>query len=151
MDGKLDYDVAGTLSGNWFAEDLPVADSGRGGEAFYETRKLAFARDAFAPDRLQVSIGGHGMASLRGSWAVQTGAPDFTQITPASGLVVYRLLAAGFPTAPPVTTQVGWLLVQLLDDSRLRIEAMALPFVAEIPFVGAAPTAFTAGASIYVR
>ena len=49
IDGRIDYDVDGTLSGNWFAEDLPVEVSGRGGEEYYGVRKLAFARDVFSP------------------------------------------------------------------------------------------------------
>ena len=35
-------------------------------------------------------------------------------MTPASGLVVYRLLSSGEPLAPPLDAQSGWLLVQLV-------------------------------------
>ena len=42
LDGRIDYDVDGTLSGDWYAEDLAVTESGRGGEMYYGVRKLAF-------------------------------------------------------------------------------------------------------------
>ena len=31
-DGRIDYDVKGTLSGNWFADDLPPERSSIGGD-----------------------------------------------------------------------------------------------------------------------
>jgi hypothetical protein len=140
-DGQLNYDVAGTLSGNWYAEDLPVADSGRGGEMYYGVRKMAFARDVFSPERQRVSIGG---LNFTGLYGVPPEAPQFAAITPASGLVVYRLLGVGAPQSEP-TTQAGWLLVQLLDAARLRVQAIS------IDAARTAPTAFTAGAEVWVR
>ena len=140
-DGRLNYDVAGTLSGNWYAEDLPVADSGRGGDRYYGVRKMSFARDVFSPDRQRVSVGG---LNFTGLYGVPPDAPQFSAITPASGLYVYRLLAAGAPQSEP-TTQVGWLLVQLIDGERLRVQALS------IEAARTAPTAFTAGAEVWVR
>jgi len=64
LEGKIDYDVAGTLSGNWFAEDLAVSESARGGEEYYGSRKLAFARDVYQPHLRRVSIGGLGLSGL---------------------------------------------------------------------------------------
>ena len=43
----------------------------------------------------------------------------------------------------PLTTQLGWLMVQLLDADRLRIQA--------IPMQPSAPTAFGTGAELYLR
>ncbi len=140
-DGRLNYDVAGTLSGNWYAEDLAVAESGRGGEMYYGVRKLSFARDVFSPDRPRISIGGLGLTGLYG---VTPGAPDFASVTPASGLVVYRLQNTGEPQSTAPTTQQGWLLVQLLDAERLRIQAFSM---AAAP---AAPAAFTSAAELYL-
>lgn len=140
-DGRLNFDVAGTLAGNWFAEDLPVSESGRGGEMYYGVRKLSFARDVFSPDRPRVSIGGLGFTGLYG---VQAGAPEFADVTPASGLVVFRLMSAGAPLSAPSTIQLGWLLVQLLDAERLRIEAVAFS-------TAPAPSAFSAKAETYLR
>ena len=69
LDGRFNYDVDGTLSGNWFADDLPPAAS-QNGDAFSGSRQLAFARDAWHPDRLRVSIGGLGMTALTANGVV---------------------------------------------------------------------------------
>jgi len=140
-DGRIDYDEAGTLAGNWFDEDLPPERSSIGGDMSVGTRQLSFARDVYAPDRLRVSIGGLGMTGL---WAVQPGAPDFASITPASGVVVYRLFSPGEPGGPQGTQQIGSLLVQLTDGAHLRVEAIA---AAGTP---ASPT-FSQNARAYVR
>jgi len=148
IDGRIDYDVDGTLSGNWFAEDLPVEVSGRGGEEYYGVRKLAFARDVFSPERQRISIGGLGFTGL---WAVPATSPDFTSVTPASGLTTFRLMAVGEPQAPPIDSQAGWLLVELLDAGHLRIEAFPLPFPVPVAAAPASPKAFSAKAEMYLR
>ena len=140
MDGRIDYDVAGTLAGNWFAESLPESESGLGGDESIGRRKLSFARDVYEPDRQRVSIGGLGMTGL---WGVPPDAPDFSAITPASGQVVYRLLAVGEPGRPPGTQQFGLLIVQLLDAQRLRIEA--------VPQTTGSSASFSNRAEIYLR
>lgn len=138
-DGGINFDVAGTLAGNWFAEDLPVSSSSIG-DFSTGSRQLAFARDAWFPDRLRISIGGLGMTGLYG---VPADAPDFPVITPTSGLVVYRLLNLGEPGEAPGTTQLGLLLVQMLDAGRIRVEA--------IPDTVSRTGAFSANAQIYLR
>lgn len=148
IDGRLNYDVADTLSGNWYAEDLPVEISGRGGEQYYGVRKLSFARDVFSPDQPRVSIGGLGMTGLYGT---ANDAPAFTNVTPSSGLVVYRMMAVGFRQSPPTNLQHGWLLVQLLDSERLRVEAVPLQVFGTGVNAGPAPAAFTSRAELYLR
>ncbi len=140
LDGRIDYDVAGTLAGNWFAADLPPERSSIGGDMSVGTRQLSFARDVNAPDRQRISIGGLGMTGL---WAVQPDAPDFASITPASGLVVYRLFGTGEPGGPQGTQPLGSLLAQLLDAGQLKVEA--------VPGAGPAAPAFGPNALIYVR
>ena len=135
--GVLNYDVNGTLAGNWYAEDLPLADSARGGEIFYGARKLSFARDVFSPDEPRVSIGGLGFTGLYG---LGDGAPAFDSVTPATGLVVFRLMAVGAPQSPLPGLQAGWLLVALLDADRLRIEARPLPSIVPMHSAGQHPT-----------
>ncbi len=139
LDGRINYDVAGTLSGNWFAEDLSLALSNRG-DMHSGTRQLAFARDAWFPDRPRVSIGGLGMTGLYG---VPPEAADFSTVTPASEKMVYRLFNTGEPGGPPGTTQLGLLIVEMLDPQRIRVEA--------VPDSLARTAAFSANAQIYVR
>ncbi len=140
LDGKFNYDVSGTLSGNWFAEDLPVDQFSSGGDSSTGTRQLAFARDVRFPDRQRVSIGGFGMTGL---WGVLPDAPDFTAITPASGVVVYRLQSTGDPGGAAGTQEAGLLVVQLLDERRIRIEV--------IPDGRLSTAAFSGQAVVYIR
>ena len=135
-DGRIDYDEAGTLAGNWFAEDLPPERSSIGGDMSVGTRQLSFARDVYAPDRLRVSIGGLGMTGL---WAVQPDAPDFTSVTPASGIVTFRLFPTGEPGGPAGTQQTGLLLVRLLDGGRLQVMAVPGTAAPAAPFDPASP------------
>ena len=139
LDGRLNYDADGTLSGNWFAEDLPVASSTTN-DVSVGSRQLAFARDVRFPDRQRVSIGGFGFTGLYG---VPPEAPDFAAMSVATGPFVYRLLEAGEPGGPAGTRQLALLVGQLLDGRRLRVEV--------VPEHIASTAAFSAAAAIYVR
>lgn len=120
LDGKINFDVSGTLSGGWFADDLPISGS-TGNDISIGQRQLALARDVRFPDRQRVSVGGFGMTGLYG---VPATAPDFASVTPASGPLVYRLLNTGEPGGPAGVDQLGLLLVQLVDGGHLRVEAV---------------------------
>jgi hypothetical protein len=139
LDGKVNYDVSGTLSGNWFADDLPVTQSS-GNDISIGGRQIAFARDVRFPDRQRVSIGGF---NVTGAWGVPPDAPDFAAITPASGVTVYRLLYQGEPGGPAGTQQRGLLIVQLTDATHLKIEV--------VPDTTATTASFSADARVYVR
>lgn len=136
LDGKINFDVAGTLSGNWFDDSLPIAGS-TSNDITIGQRQIAFARDVRFPDRLRVSVGGFGMTGLYG---VPPGAPDFASITPASGLVVYRLLNTGEPGGPAGVDQLGLLLVQLVDGGHLRVEVVNDRLSASASFSGQVKT-----------
>ena len=139
LDGRLSFDLDGTLSGNWFAEDLPVASSSSN-DVNVGSRQLAFARDVRFPDRQRVSIGGFGITGLYG---VPPDAPDFAAITPGTGQVVYRLLEAGEPGGPAGTRQVALLVTQLLEGRRLRVEVVRDQI--------ATTAGFSSAAAFYVR
>jgi hypothetical protein len=138
-DGQVAYDLDGTLSGNWFAEDLPVANSSTN-DINVGTRQLAFARDVRFPDRQRVSIGGLGITGLYG---VPADSPDFASVTPGTGAVTFRLLEAGEPGGPPGTRQIALLLTQLVDPRRLRVEVV-------LDSVGTS-AAFSGNALTYIR
>ena len=138
-DGQVNYDRDGTLAGNWFAEDLPIANSSTN-DINVGTRQLAFARDVRFPDRQRVSIGGFGITGLYG---VPPDAPDFTAITPGSGTVIFRLLETGEPGGAPGTRQFALLLTQLVDARRLRIEVV-------LDGLGTSAV-FSANATTYIR
>ena len=140
LDGRINYDVPGTLSGNWFADDLALADSTRGDDPSFGMRQLAFARDAWFPDRLRISVGGFNMTGLYG---VPNDTADFATVTPASGVITYRLFNLGEPGGVPGTDQLGLLVVQMLDATRIRVDVL--------PVRTGSTAAFTAAARIYVR
>lgn len=139
LDGRVNYDVDGSVSGNWFADDLPVTSSSSN-DVNVGTRQLAFARDVRFPERLRVSVGGFGFTGLYG---VPPDAPEFSGVTPASGFVVFRLLETGEPGGPPGVNQRGLLLVQMLDARRLRVEVVQDSLARQAEFSDAA--------KIYVR
>jgi len=132
-DGKIDFDRAGRLSGNWFLEGLAAADT----ENFANgPRHLAFARDVQEPSMVRISIGGS--LSMSGAFYVPDGTADPADVTPSSGLVFYRLLTDPLRGG----TGVGLLIVQMLDDNRIRIETIS----------GSVTTAaFSEASLIYVR
>jgi hypothetical protein len=139
LDGKINFDVAGTLSGNWFADDLPVSQSS-GNDINIGGKQLSFARDVRFPDRQRVSIGGFNFTGLYG---VPPESPDFAAINTNSGVVTYRLLNTGEPGGPAGTTQVGLLLVQLTDTSHLNVEI--------VPDQVLMTASFSGNAKAYVR
>ena len=139
-DGVFNYDRPGRLAGNWFHEDQPVEGS-LGPDAW--PKQLAFAYSNTHPSMVLVSVAG--TLPLVNLFAVQDGATDPADVSVASGKVTYRL----YQKSPPVSeggqkgaAQVALLIVQMLDDRRIRVE--------QIP--GSAQSAeFTSNAKIYLR
>jgi hypothetical protein len=133
-DGKIDFDQAGRLSGNWFKEGLPINDSMN---VVNGPQHLAFARDVWEPTQLRVSIGGS--LSISGGFWLEEGVLDPAQVTPASGPVGYRLFNNALRTGPGD----GVLIVQMVAPGRIQIET----FPAGTPLT----TAFTNASLFYVR
>ena len=133
-DGRIDHDVRGRLIGNWFHESVALADS-MGPLAW--PKEMAFVPDPNVPSKPRVSLGGS--EGLRGVWRPSPGDPDFAQVSVASGKVAYRLLYLdeSFPT------RSGLLIVQLLDDTRIKVQVF--------PGSSASDGDFTSAALIYTR
>jgi hypothetical protein len=157
--GRIDYDQDGRLVGNWFVNGTNGYAGVDGSTTPYATH-ASFAPDATTPDHLLVSLGDYGGQARQ--FAVVGNAPDFANVTVASGLVKYALVDwtyvntttdASYAQDPPPGVAFTWhneavprgtLLVQLVAPRDARIEA----------FPDAAPdtvTAFDAGARDYVR
>jgi hypothetical protein len=64
--------------------------------------------------------------------------------------VVFRLLNPAAPGQPPSTTQIGWLLVQMLDGTHLRVEAVGIT-ISQLSAAGPPPASFSANAQLYLR
>ena len=133
-DGKINFDVAGRLSGNWFLEGLPIADTEN---VVNGPKHLSFARDVLDPAAVRISIGG--TIATAGSFFVQDGAIDPTAVTTASGRIAYTL----FATAARSSGGSGVLIVQLIADDRIRIEVFPPGTPASADFTGAS--------NVYVR
>jgi hypothetical protein len=134
-DGVFDYDIAGRLVGGWFHESVPRDYRSTSPEGWGRT--LAFVYSEWNPAQPHVSVGG--TITQPAVWWIDPGDPDFRDVSTASGVVRYRLSIAPASAARPPDYV---LLVQLLADDRLKIEA----------FPGSAqPTDFTLNASIYRR
>jgi hypothetical protein len=131
-DGKIDYDVRGRLIGNWFHESVAVADS-MGPTAW--SKQLAICPDSNHPTQMRVTIGGY--CGLLGKWKPSPGDPDPNQVSLASGKVAYRLLYLGDDS------RAGLMLVQLLDDTRIKLQVF--------PGSTANDGDFTSAALIYSR
>jgi hypothetical protein len=93
-------------------------------------------RDVEDPSLIRISIGGS--LSLAGGFHATDGVVGPADVTPASGVVAYRLYTERGRFGPGV----GLAIVEMPADDRIRIETSA----------GAATTAsFTDAASIHVR
>ena len=121
-DGKFDHDVAGRLSGNWFAEG--------------DASPLSFAYDTFDPSQVRIAIAS-GLALAPITLGIAVTDPLPREVSVSSGLVRYTVTRGGIDGA------IGRLLVQMLDDQRIRVEVFTL---------ATSPAAeFTPAARTYVR
>lgn len=110
-DGQINFDQPGRLSGGWFHESLPIADSA-GPNGW--TRHLAFVRDNRDPSLIRISIGG--MITTAGVYAIGANDPDPASITTASGPVTFQVTSTAFggPSGPFTVTMVS--------DTRIRVQ-----------------------------
>ena len=139
-DGRFDLDRRGRLVGNWFHQSLSVKGSSRG-EPQVWARQLAFAYDVLDPQRVRVSVGG--TVGPAGIYAVTGNGPDPAEVRVESGRVLYRLTRIGSARSSGPWPDQGILLVQLLNETRLRAEHLA-DFRQE-------PRGFSEKATVYER
>ena len=111
-DGKIDFGIAGKLSGDWFLQGMP-ADSSY--EPYGWSRTVSFVYDFYDPSLVRISIGG--TIGAAGVWGVDPAAPVPATVSTANGIVIYPLINP-FDGGPPV----GRLLVQMVNDTQITIE-----------------------------
>ncbi len=138
--GKIDYDVAGRIVGNWF---LP------GTTAFHQwSRQLAIVYDHLQGDRIFIADGspmndvpGNQNPGAPDIWWVNGNGPQPETIGVADGMVQYTLIAPGL--GPDASKPVlGVMLVQMTAVGSIRVEV----------FKGVTQaTAFTPAAKDYQR
>lgn len=133
LDSRIDFGIAGKLSGDWFLQGMPRDSSGG---PYGWTRSLSFAYDYFDPSQVRISVGG--TIGPAGVWTIEASAPRPETVTTASGVVAYKLYSPFDPGFPPY----GLLLVQMVDAATIRAEL----------FVGSVTaTQFDASAVTFVR
>ena len=160
--GKIDFDVAGTLAGNWFLDGANYsgnAERGWCGDYYcsYWNTHLAFVYDFVDQNQVRVSIGYDSGLYPQGPYGVKGNSPDPTTVSVDSGLVTLELVdlenrdaEVGITTfGKPLVTRgtdnvVGVMLVQMLDDRSVKMEI--------IPGANAAQElGFSEAATVYQR
>jgi len=126
LDGRIDFDVAGRLSGNWFGES--------------DSTPLAFIYNSYDPSEVRISVAG-GLSQV-GVFGIAATDPSPRDVSVASGRVRYTITRA--QTGPPIssTGPAGRMLVQMLGDQRIQVEIFAL---------SAAADDFTGSSRVFVR
>ena len=153
--GKIDYDVEGTIAGNWFLDgtvdyrgNVPV------GTPRYWDGHLYIGYGYIDPTQIRISIGfltdiSRDMCNIcRGAYGVRGNDPYPDTVTSASGIIKYELMSRN-EQSKWIREQVGdvslgTLLVEHLGDRTIRIEMV----------VGMAPqdvSGFSDNARLYRR
>ena len=142
--GRLDYDLDGKASGNWFLLGTNGYSGTANGNGAYWSGHLSLAYGHIDPALVIISMGFTDGSSQQ--WAVKGNAPDPATVDAASGLVKYEVMrAAGDSVRTNLNGAVsGVVLVQVLPGRQLRVEYF--PGV-----TGAELNGFSASARTYER
>lgn len=130
--GKIDYDIEGTIVGNWFL-DGTVNYKGKGSDNGYRDywkAHLTIAYGYIDPSQIRISIGADvGISDSKhcnvcfGAYAVLGNKPDPQNVNSESGLVKYELMSRKGPNHEQVgDTSLGTFLVQHLGNRAIRVE-----------------------------
>lgn len=138
--GKIDFDVDGTLAGNWFLEGSGYyrgdSDQQFCGDYYcpYWDGHLAFVADFVDPDQPRISIGFDTGIQAQNPYGVKEG-PDFVDVGPETGVVTYELMRLeDYGPEMGVVSEgkslftrnsddvVGVLLVEMASDRTLQME-----------------------------
>jgi len=122
-DGKICYDEPGKLIGNWWSSEAP---SDLLSAQNYESYAIAFVYSNFEPDRIMISIG----CNFSGEDGLTSGAyyaigPRPENVTTASGKVTYILYEYIQGQNPVVGERVGLLVVEMLNEGTIKVQAFA--------------------------
>lgn len=125
LDGRIDYDIAGRLSGNWFLGSSGV---------------VAFAYDTYDPSSVRIATN---VGAITGVFGIAPGDPLPREVSMASGRVLYTLSRAiTGPPKPGTGGTIAYMLVEMTDATHLRMQAFP---------AGAVPADFTVAAATYSR
>lgn len=128
---SVSYDLAGTLQGNWYRSEAPIA--GSGDREMRDTWLRFYYTEAIPASIKTLRIAFVDMNGTEWTTDYSTG-PLPRDVTPATGLVRYEVFPGG----------KIFLLVQMLDARTVRFETFDAYYTSD-------PKAFTANARTYVR
>lgn len=140
--GKIDFDVAGKIVGNWFLEgsggfrDETAAPRQCGNfPCPYWEGHFALVYDYIDPTQLRVSVGHNAGLGARTPLGVKGNGPDFAMVGTGSGRVAYELVPLkdvsrerGYTSEDPLievsdeTRLLGTLLVEMSEPHQLTAE-----------------------------
>ena len=126
LDGRIDFDIAGRLVGNWFFG---------AGDAF----PLVFTYDTYDPSQVRIAVN---TGPVQGVFSVAATDPLPRDVSVASGKVLYTLRRGITGLRRPNPAILGFMLVQMIDDSRVTEEMFA---------PSSPPTDFTGNARTFSR
>ncbi|MSU20542.1 MAG: hypothetical protein EXS30_04025 [Pedosphaera sp.] len=159
LSGKIDYDVDGRLVGNWFLEGSKGYGGMRGeGNGEYWKGHLSFAPEVYDPTAFIVSIGDFNGNAMQ--FAAKGNTPQPEQVSVATGLIKYDLVQWSYEKPDgsfwdrislvkgvrlvEQNQVLGCVLVQLIEDRKLRMEVFPGKRSAQVP-------AFTSAVRSYTR
>lgn len=164
--GKIDFDIAGKLSGGWFEQGTGGFRDDRAEPKQcgnfpcpYWDGHLAFVYDYVDPDQLKVSIGHNWGLADKTPYGVKGNGPDFASVGAESGLVKYELVGLkdvsrekGYDTegGSALITEndeskiLGTMLVEVLDKDTIKVEIFPGKVKENV-------STFTSNARVYVR
>ncbi len=139
--GKVDYDIAGRIIGNWFLEGTSRYDQW--------SRQLAIVYDNIYADRIIIGDGSP-MRDVPGNqdpgrpdvWWIKGNAPRPENIGAGDGIVEWELTFDD-PNDPAPAVQ-GVMLVEMVESGKIRVETFKGMTADQVD-------GFTAAARIYVR
>ncbi len=111
LDGTINYDVAGRLSGNWFA-------------TVNTALPFSFVYDTYDPSRVLLSIGS---GTLQGVWSIAPSDPAPRDVSVASGKVLYTVRHTQSGPHPALDATPVYFLIQMTDDTHMRSELSTVP------------------------
>lgn len=118
--GRLSYDMAGTAAGGWFIEGAPAGDVPL--ERGNDHMLLWFGRWVERRETRIMHTGEAWPGSVNRLLALDAAAPSWEDLTPASGAVALKMWNLGTDARPNLDWPGGTLLLQVLEDERLRVE-----------------------------
>ncbi|MBI2572526.1 hypothetical protein HYV86_01590 [Candidatus Woesearchaeota archaeon] len=155
--GKIDQDIDGTLQGNWFVENTNGYQGVKQPE-YWETH-VSFSPDMLDENHFIISLGGFNGEALQ--FSSKSNSPLPRSVNTQSGLVKYELVTTEYTIgnsnqywdrlslahdlkAQPGSEVKGVVLVEMLEDRRMKLEVFAGKTASQV-------SGFSSAAKFYER